>query len=127
MITRGRRQVVFGTLMLVAVAAGAVQAVIAQGRANFPQQQRPPGDPAVIARGRGFYGVPCTGCHGPDLRGGDQGGPNLLRSEIVLTDEKGEEIGDGHPERPSGRDRHDARAPTCPTPTCSRSPNTFTA
>jgi cytochrome c oxidase cbb3-type subunit 3 len=62
------------------------------GRANFPQQQRPPGDPAVIARGRALYGVHCTACHGLDLRGGDQGGPNLLRSEVILTDQKGENI-----------------------------------
>ena len=48
-------------------------------RANFPQQQRAPGDPAVIARGRALYGVRCGACHGADLRGGDQGGPNLLR------------------------------------------------
>lgn len=94
MITRVRRHFVFGSLMLVLVATVAGQAVSAQGRPNFPQQQRPPGDPAVIARGRGLYGVACTGCHGPDLRGGDQGGPNLLRSEIVLTDEKGEKIGE---------------------------------
>jgi cytochrome c oxidase cbb3-type subunit 3 len=59
---------------------------------NFPQQQRPPGDPAAIARGRALYGVRCGACHGADLRGGDQGGPNLLRSEIVLTDDKGEKI-----------------------------------
>ena len=45
-------------------------------RANFPQQQRAPGDPAVIARGRALFGVHCTACHGADLRGGDQGGPN---------------------------------------------------
>jgi cytochrome c oxidase cbb3-type subunit 3 len=79
----------------VALAGSATHALVPeeQQRANFPQQQRPPGDPAVIARGRGLYGVACTGCHGPDLRGGDQGGPNLLRSEIVLTDEKGEKIG----------------------------------
>jgi cytochrome c oxidase cbb3-type subunit III len=61
-------------------------------RANFPQQQRPPGDPEVIARGRALYGVRCTACHGADLRGGDQGGPNLLRSQIILTDQKGENI-----------------------------------
>ncbi|MBI4475044.1 MAG: c-type cytochrome [Acidobacteria bacterium] len=59
---------------------------------NFPQQQRPPGDPAVVARGQSLYRVHCTSCHGMDLRGGDQGGPNLLRSEAVLTDEKGENI-----------------------------------
>jgi cytochrome c oxidase cbb3-type subunit 3 len=59
-------------------------------RANFPQQQRAPGDPAVIARGRALFGVHCTACHGADLRGGDQGGPNLLRSQIILTDQHGE-------------------------------------
>jgi cytochrome c oxidase cbb3-type subunit 3 len=61
-------------------------------RPNFPQQQRPLADPAVIARGRALYGVNCTSCHGADLRGGDQGGPNLLRSAVVLTDQQGENI-----------------------------------
>src|SRR5258706_7941670 len=61
-------------------------------RANFPQQQRAPGDPAAIARGRALYGVRCGACHGADLRGGDQGGPNLLRSQILLTDQHGENI-----------------------------------
>jgi cytochrome c oxidase cbb3-type subunit 3 len=87
----------FAALALVTVEGAARQdqaPPAGQGRRgpNFPQQQRPPGDPAVIARGRGLYGVHCTACHGPDLRGGDQGGPNLLRSEIILTDQKGENI-----------------------------------
>ena len=60
------------------------------GRATFPAQQRPPGDPALIARGAGLYGVHCRACHGVDLRGGDQGGPNLLRSPVVLNDQAGE-------------------------------------
>lgn len=63
------------------------------GRATFPAQQRPPGDPALIARGNGLYGVHCRACHGADLRGGDQGGPNLLRSPVVLNDRAGELIG----------------------------------
>src|SRR5689334_3458338 len=62
------------------------------GRATFPAQQRPPGDPALIARGNGLYGVHCRACHGVDLRGGDQGGPNLLRSDVVLNDQAGELI-----------------------------------
>lgn len=62
------------------------------GRATFPAQQRPPGDPALIARGNGLYGVHCRACHGVDLRGGDQGGPNLLRSPVVLNDQAGELI-----------------------------------
>jgi cytochrome c oxidase cbb3-type subunit 3 len=66
----------------------------AQGgqRPAYPQFQRPPADPAVIARGSALYGIRCAGCHGVDLRGGDQGGPNLLRSEVVLMDQKGEGI-----------------------------------
>jgi cytochrome c oxidase cbb3-type subunit 3 len=58
----------------------------------FPAQLRPPGDPALIARGTGLYGVHCRVCHGVDLRGGDQGGPNLLRSDAVLNDKAGELI-----------------------------------
>jgi len=59
---------------------------------NFPAQQRAPGDPAVVARGNSLYGMNCRSCHGADLRGGDGGGVNLLRSEIVLNDQSGELI-----------------------------------
>jgi cytochrome c oxidase cbb3-type subunit 3 len=57
-----------------------------------PGQQRPPGDPVQIARGKALYGIHCTGCHGADLRGGDLGGPNLLRSQLALSDQDGELI-----------------------------------
>src|SRR5882757_8737218 len=57
-----------------------------------PGQQRPPGDPAQIARGKTLYGISCTSCHGADLRGGDLGGPNLLRSQVALSDQNGELI-----------------------------------
>ena len=63
-----------------------------RGQATFPAQQRPPGDPEAIKRGNGLYGVYCRACHGTDLRGGDQGGPNLLRSQLVLNDQDGELI-----------------------------------
>jgi len=66
-----------------------------QGRgaaAVFPQQQRPLGDPAVIERGRTLYAVTCSSCHGVDARGGQLGGPNLLRSQLVLADQDGEAI-----------------------------------
>jgi cytochrome c oxidase cbb3-type subunit 3 len=62
------------------------------GRGEFPAQQRPPGDPAVVARGKTVYDVNCGSCHGPDLRGGELGGPNLLRSQVVLIDQAGELI-----------------------------------
>ena len=63
-----------------------------RGPATFPAQQRPPGDPAMIARGQQIYGGTCRLCHGADLRGGDMGGPNLLRSQLVLNDQNGELI-----------------------------------
>lgn len=64
-----------------------------RGAGGFvPGQQRPPGDPAEIARGKTLYGISCTGCHGADLRGGDLGGPNLLRSQTALADQDGERI-----------------------------------
>ncbi|HTX37451.1 MAG TPA: c-type cytochrome [Bryobacteraceae bacterium] len=55
----------------------------------FPQH--PPADPAVVERGKAIYGVNCQFCHGADARGGE-GGPNLIRSEIVLNDQNGERI-----------------------------------
>ena len=63
-----------------------------RGGGFVPGQQRPPGDPAQIARGKTLYGISCTGCHGADLRGGDIGGPNLLRSQVALSDRNGEAI-----------------------------------
>jgi cytochrome c oxidase cbb3-type subunit 3 len=65
-----------------------------QGRGGrppvFPAQQRTLADPAVIERGRALYSVTCSACHGVDLRGGQLGGPNLLRSPIMLNDLHGE-------------------------------------
>jgi cytochrome c oxidase cbb3-type subunit 3 len=67
--------------------------VIANPNATFLAQQRalPPAE--IIARGEALYQVNCRMCHGGDLRGGEQGGPNLLRSGIVLNDIAGEVIG----------------------------------
>jgi cytochrome c oxidase cbb3-type subunit III len=59
-------------------------------RLTFPQQTRQLASPEVIARGRAVYGVNCAACHGADLRGGDQGGPSLLRSLTALSDQHGE-------------------------------------
>src|SRR5260221_9355856 len=80
----------------------------AQGRGgnSFPQQQRPLADAATLARGKGLYETACSACHGIDLRGGQQGGPNLLRSQNVLLDKAGELIGPvitgGRPNPPPG-------------------------
>ena len=63
--------------------------------------QRPVTDPAAVARGKVLFDVNCGFCHGADARGGDDG-PNLLRSQLVLEDQKGESIG---PVLLNGRDR----------------------
>lgn len=59
---------------------------------NFPQQTRQLASDEVIARGKAVYSVNCTACHGADLRGGDQGGPSLLRSLAALSDQHGETV-----------------------------------
>jgi cytochrome c oxidase cbb3-type subunit 3 len=60
------------------------------GFANaFPQHAA--ADQASIDRGKALYGVNCNFCHGSDARGGE-GGPNLLRSDLVLNDQHGELI-----------------------------------
>jgi cytochrome c oxidase cbb3-type subunit 3 len=52
---------------------------------------RPPVDPAVVARGRQIFSANCSFCHGSDARGGE-GGPNLIRSQLVMDDNDGELI-----------------------------------
>lgn len=93
-------------LFLTAALAGCVMSLAAQdpqagrggrggagrGGPNFPQQTRQLAAPDVIARGKAVYTVNCAACHGADLRGGDQGGPSLLRSLTALSDQHGELI-----------------------------------
>src|SRR5690349_10704076 len=51
----------------------------------------PAPDAAAAARGEKLYGSNCAFCHGEKARGAE--GPNLVRSAVVLHDEKGEQIG----------------------------------
>ncbi len=71
-----------------------------RGRGMSPYPQRPTADAATLERGKGIYSVNCAFCHGSDARGGE-GGPNLLRSTVVLSDSNGDAIGavvrDGRP------------------------------
>lgn len=48
-------------------------------------------DAAAAKRGEPLYAQNCAACHGADARGAQA--PNLVRSIVVLHDEKGEEIG----------------------------------
>lgn len=52
--------------------------------------QRPPASPEVVERGKALYSVHCSFCHGSDARGGGEGGPSLIRSEVLLNDQHGE-------------------------------------
>lgn len=63
------------------------------GRATFPAQQRDLAEAKVVDRGKVVYSGVCSACHGVDARGGQLGGPNLLRSQVVLNDKDGELIG----------------------------------
>src|SRR5687767_16012105 len=50
-------------------------------------------DPAAVERGQKEFVTSCGFCHGSSARGG-QTGPDLIRSEVVLGDEKGKELGE---------------------------------
>lgn len=58
-------------------------------------------DPQLASNGEKIFGPTCGFCHGADGRGGT--GPDLLRSALVLDDDKGELIGpvvqNGRPSR----------------------------
>ena len=71
------------------------------GFANaYPQHVQ--ADQAAIDRGKQIFSVNCSFCHGSDARGGE-GGPNLLRSQLVMNDQNGEAIAvvvqNGRPDR----------------------------
>ena len=57
-------------------------------------------DPAAADRGRPIWAAECITCHGAAARGGE-GGPNILRSEVVIRNRNGDTLGPflkkGHP------------------------------
>lgn len=103
MRTRNTLLTIAACIVAVAAAAQNPQAPTgAPGGGGFiAYPQRPVTDPASVSRGKVLFDVNCSFCHGADARGGDDG-PNLLRSELVLDDQKGERIG---PVLQNGRDR----------------------
>ena len=59
-------------------------------RAQLISRPVPPAD--AVERGQKQFVIQCAGCHGSDARGEDNG-PDLVRSVIVLDDERGNLIG----------------------------------
>jgi cytochrome c oxidase cbb3-type subunit 3 len=84
---------VFALVLTLASSAGAQGPPRRPRPPEFPAQQRALADAATIERGEQIYTASCRFCHGADLRGGDSGGPNLLRSRLVFNDQEGELIG----------------------------------
>jgi mono/diheme cytochrome c family protein len=88
-------------ILLIVLASGLLAAQTAQpprqgrrgagGTREFLGLGRQP-DAAAAARGKPLFAANCSFCHGASARGGDTG-PDLLRSSVVLHDNKGEEIG----------------------------------
>jgi len=60
----------------------------AQGRGEAAAVAGSKEDPAAVERGAKLYQTNCAGCHGVSARGG-VGAPDLVRSSLVLDDEKG--------------------------------------
>src|SRR5256886_10645206 len=52
---------------------------------------RPPAPPEQVAHGQQVFKSNCSFCHGSDCRGGETG-PNLVRAQLVLADQRGELI-----------------------------------
>src|SRR5256714_260700 len=52
---------------------------------------RPPAPTEQLARGQQLFKSNCAFCHGSDARGGETG-PNLVRDQVVLRDQRGELI-----------------------------------
>ena len=91
----GRLAIVCLELALIAGSAGALRAQLRSG----PNEQHKVDD-AAADRGRLVWAAECIGCHGTYARGDDDG-PNLIQSVLVLRDRYASEIGPflakGHP------------------------------
>src|SRR5438067_9063488 len=57
------------------------------------QAGRPQFDPDAVSRGQQVLAAQCGFCHGSNARGA-AGGPDLLRSPLVMEDENGRELGE---------------------------------
>jgi cytochrome c oxidase cbb3-type subunit 3 len=64
----------------------------APSRANAQASNSPKPVPAAAVRGKTLFTANCAFCHGASAKGGE-GGPDLIRSLVVLDDDKGELIG----------------------------------
>jgi cytochrome c oxidase cbb3-type subunit III len=84
----------FAPVFILTVALSlAAQGQRGNNRGNNNVPAAPTFDAAAVERGKSAFFINCGFCHGANARGGD-GGPDLIRSVIVLDDEEGKELGD---------------------------------
>lgn len=93
---RSKRLWICAAMAAAAWCAAAQEALPAGGRGGRGGTREflglgPAPDAAAAARGEKLYAPNCAFCHGEKARGAE--GPNLIRSAVVLDDEKGERIG----------------------------------
>ncbi len=78
------------TVTLAALLTLALDASLEAARSQLISRPVPTED--LVERGRAAFTVSCGFCHGIDARGGE-GGPDLVRSEMMLNDEGGDLLG----------------------------------
>src|SRR5437879_11657879 len=85
----GRRFRFLGSVIIACAATVTASQAAAQRAPDYPE--RPPAPPEQVARGQQLFKSNCSFCHGSDGRGGETG-PNLVRDQLVLADQRGELI-----------------------------------
>src|SRR5437763_11685102 len=85
----GRRFRFLGSVIIACAATMSASQAATQRAPDYPV--RPPAPPEQVAHGQQVFQSNCGFCHGSDARGGETG-PNLVRAQLVLTDQHGELI-----------------------------------
>ena len=80
-----------GTVIAACAAILCAPQSAAQGPPRPDYPEHPPAPPEQVARGEQIFRSNCSFCHGSDARGGETG-PNLVRDQVVLRDQRGELI-----------------------------------
>ena len=75
---------------ILAVTASAQDGPPANAVGAFPAW--PKADADTLARGKRIFNTNCGYCHGEDARGGENGGTNIIRSDVFMKDRAGEAV-----------------------------------
>ena len=86
------RSATFALLTAASLAAQAPAQPPAPARPRNGLISRAVPDPAAVERGQKTFSSNCGFCHGTNAQGGDTG-PDLVRSQLALDDERGDKIG----------------------------------